>query len=310
MTLMASQDSGKNDLFYTTNGDLRGYIKPHPLRELWFHTGTACNLKCPFCFEGAGPNDSRIQMPSLEEIKPFIDETVGLDVKRFSFTGGEPFVNPDFVNILGYALLFKPCHVLTNATKPLFAKLNEISQLKKLPHALSFRVSLDFPNPEDHDKNRGKGNFYLSLEMLGQLYNLGFRVEIARHAQENENSAKVNDQYLPFFKSVNLPISTPIIAFSDLFKPNSSPNVPQITENCMTSYKTKEEREGFMCSYSKMVVKKADKMRVYACTLVDDDDTYDMGSTLNESMSNKIMLKHHRCYVCFSSGTSCTGAGL
>ena len=37
----------------------RGYIQPGALRELWFHTGTACNLACPFCLEGSRPGDDR-----------------------------------------------------------------------------------------------------------------------------------------------------------------------------------------------------------------------------------------------------------
>jgi len=48
------------------------------------------------------------------------------------------------------------------------------------------------------------------------------------------------------------------------------------------------------------------RMRVYACTLVDDDEDYDLGSTLSESMKIRIMLKHHRCYSCFGQGASCS----
>ena len=39
--------------YRTPNGDPRGYIESAVLRELWFHTGTACNLACPFCLEGS-----------------------------------------------------------------------------------------------------------------------------------------------------------------------------------------------------------------------------------------------------------------
>ena len=42
-------------LTVTPDGEPRGYIQPHALRELWFHTGTACNLSCPFCLEGSKP---------------------------------------------------------------------------------------------------------------------------------------------------------------------------------------------------------------------------------------------------------------
>ncbi|MEA2068367.1 MAG: radical SAM protein, partial [Verrucomicrobiota bacterium] len=82
--------------------------------------------------------------------------------------------------------------------------------------------------------------------------------------------------------------------------------VPHITESCMTTYKTAEERDNFMCSFSKMVVKKGGKLRVYACTLVDDDEDYDLGGSLSEAMKIRVMLKHHRCYTCFAAGASCS----
>ena len=47
-------------------------------------------------------------------------------------------------------------------------------------------------------------------------------------------------------------------------------------------------------------------VRVYACTLVDDDDDYDLGADLDGSMDYRIMLGHHRCYSCFAHGASCT----
>ena len=74
----------------------------------------------------------------------------------------------------------------------------------------------------------------------------------------------------------------------------------------MTTYKTAEERDRFMCNFSKMVVKKEGRMRVYACTLVDDDADYDLGGSLSEAMRIRVMLKHHRCYTCFAAGASCS----
>ncbi len=297
-----------NDWFFTTDGEPRGYIESQPLKELWFHTGTACNLSCPFCFEGASPGNNRIEALKLKDAKSFIDEALSLGVEKFSFTGGEPFVNPEIINILEYALKFKPCHVLTNATKPLLMRLNEVEYLQRMPNELSFRASLDFPNPKAHDANRGRGCFELTLKVLAQLHQMGLKIEVARHSLPDEDLEKANSEYYPFFYAVGLPDTTPIIAFSDLFRPGSCLDVPQITENCMTTYKNKEERAGFMCSYSKMIVKKNGVASVYACTLVDDDEAYDLGASLKTALGAKVMLRHHRCYSCFSVGTSCSAS--
>ena len=76
-------------------------------------------MSCPFCLEGSKPGDDRLNKVTFEDVRPFIDEALALGVERFSFTGGEPLVIKDMINVLGYALNYRPCLVLTNATAPL-----------------------------------------------------------------------------------------------------------------------------------------------------------------------------------------------
>ncbi len=103
-----SSDPSRSENWRRTPDDQpRGFIQPHALDELWFHTGTACNLACPFCLEGSKPGDDRLQLLRFEEVVPFVDEALDLGVKQFSFTGGEPFINKDIVRILDYALLYQ-----------------------------------------------------------------------------------------------------------------------------------------------------------------------------------------------------------
>ncbi|MDP3678229.1 MAG: radical SAM protein, partial [Methylotenera sp.] len=64
----------------TPSGEPRGFIQPHALDELWFHTGTACNLACPFCLEGSKPGDTRLQLLRFADAKPYIDEALTLGV--------------------------------------------------------------------------------------------------------------------------------------------------------------------------------------------------------------------------------------
>ncbi len=63
---------------HTRNGDPRGYIDADKLKELWIHTGTACNLACPFCLEGSHPGDGRIPGMKLSDVKPFIHEAIDI----------------------------------------------------------------------------------------------------------------------------------------------------------------------------------------------------------------------------------------
>ncbi|UCE23155.1 MAG: radical SAM protein [Candidatus Zixiibacteriota bacterium] len=296
----------RHDWLVTPEGNPRGYIQPHSLRELWFHTGTRCNLGCWFCLEGAGPQVERLESLTFEDVRPLIDEAMALGVEQFCFTGGEPFVNHDIIAILEYALKNRPCLVLTNGTRPLRERMEEVRRLAGLSNKLRFRVSLDHPDRERHDEGRGHGSFALALESLIELRRAGFELSIARHITPDENAAEVNKQYRSIFRQTGLPLDTNIIPFPQLHRPFDRIETPHITENCMTTYKDETTRREFMCAYSKMVVKREGKVKVYACTLVDDDPDYDLGTTLHESMKFRIMLKHHRCYACFAAGACCS----
>lgn len=285
---------------------LPGYIQPKTLNELWFHAGTACNLSCPFCLEGSKPGDNRLNKIEFDDVVPFIDEAVELGVEKFSFTGGEPFIVKDIVKILSYALDHKPCLVLTNATKPLDKRLDEVLLLKSKKNRLNFRVSFDYPDPERHDEGRGEGNFEYALRTMKKLYDLDFGISIARQREAGEDLNAVDQRYQEWFKKAGVPTDTRIISFPNFLTPGSISSVPHITENCMTTYHTEESRDQFMCNFSKMIVKQNGRMRVYACTLVDDDLSYDLGGSLKKSMEQRIMMKHHRCYSCFAQGASCS----
>lgn len=294
------------DWLKTSAGQPRGYIQPGTLEELWFHTGTACNLECPFCLEGSRPGDNRLQRITLRDAKPFMDEAMTLSVRQFSFTGGEPFIIKDFINILTYGSELLPCLVLTNGTDPVLKRLHRIETLKDSAHPINFRVSIDYPDEKLHDLGRGTGNFQKTLEGLRSLHNLGFAVSVARQMQPDEDTEAINVEYRSMLESAGLPANLRIVAFPDFDTPGAKRNVPDITEDCMTRYQTENTRREFMCSFSKMVIKKNGRMRVYACTLVDDDDDYDQGGILTESLSARVMLRHHRCYSCFTYGSSCS----
>ena len=290
----------------TPDGDPRGYIDSRTLTELWLHTGTNCNLSCPLCLEGSKPGDDRIKFITLDDAKPFIHEALQMGVEKFSFTGGEPFLNPHFVDILGYGLEHRPCMVLTNGTEPLRNQFGEVTKLLSKPNAVSFRVSLDHPDPELHDASRGKGNFSMALRALGLLHAEGFHVSIARLMETEEDSEAVDAGYAPYLDEAGLPADITVIKFPDFQTPGSIPDVPQITEHCMRTYTTEETRDAYMCNFSRMIVKRNGRCGVYACTLVDDDDQYDLADTLKESFEVRIRLKHHRCYSCFAFGSSCS----
>ncbi len=305
MINVVQQDAVKT-WFYTEDGDKRGYIQPHALKELWFHTGTACNLSCDFCLEGSGPADKRIELIKLDEVKPFMDEAITLGVEQFSFTGGEPFIARQMVKVLEYAANLRPCLVLTNATEPLQQRTKQLQVLQHCKHPVSFRVSLDHPNAAEHDAGRGEGTFLQALQGMRLLQAQGFHLSVARQMQPDEDSLSVEAQYREVFRQHGLDEDLHMVAFPDFLTPGASADVPDVSENCMTTYQTADSRRQFMCSFSKMIVKKRGRLAVYSCTLVDDDEDYDQGTSLSAALKDRVSMKHHRCFSCFSYGSSCS----
>ena len=304
--LMPREPARGADWSTTPTGEPRGYIDPHALDELWFHTGTACNLSCPFCLEGSTPGDNRLDRISLDDVRPLMDEAVSIGVRQFSFTGGEPFIVKDFVNILAHASRLLPCLVLTNGTDPVLKRLHHIERLRDSIHPISFRISIDWPEERRHDEGRGAGNFRKAFEGMRALHDMDFKVSIARQMSPNEDSAAIDARYRELASQWGLPDDLRIVPFPDFDVPHAHPDVPDVTEDCMTRYQDEASRRAFMCAFSKMVIKKGGRMRVYACTLVDDDPDYDLGGTLTEALGQRIRMRHHRCYQCFAHGSSCS----
>ena len=292
--------------YFTKSGEPRGYIQPGKLKELWFHTGTRCNLGCDFCLEGASQSSKRLDAPQIIEVKPYIDQAVAMGVEKFSFTGGEPFLVKDIIKILDYASQHRPVLVLTNGTAPLLKRLDALSKLLVNPNPIALRISLDTLDPASHDAHRGQGAFAQALVGLKVLHQKGFHISIARHMEKGEDSVAIEQGFRALFRLNGLPQDLAIVTFPDFLPPGSHPDVPDISEHCMTHYQSEESRIQFMCYFSKMIVKRNGKMQIYACTLVDDDLEYEMGGDLSECQREKISMKHHRCYSCFMYGSSCS----
>jgi sulfatase maturation enzyme AslB (radical SAM superfamily) len=290
---------------YTSDGKKRGWIKPQKLKEFWIHSGTVCNLRCPFCFEGSKPRNQRLDPMSLNDAKGLIDEAIDIGIEHISFTGGEPFLNKDFIEILNYTLDWFPALVLTNGTTPLLKHIEELKPLYSKKHPLSLRISIDYSDEKQHDAGRGAGNFARSLESMKLLSVAGFKVIAARISHEGENATIIEQNYRGLFRKKGIPETTGIVSFPSLALPGEHPNCPEITEDCIRNYCNADKVASFMCSYSKMAVKKDGRIAILPCTLVDDDEMFYLYHGLKDAMKYKVMLKHPRCFSCFSQGVRC-----
>jgi len=131
------------------------------LSALWIQvTGTWCNLTCTHCFNASGPKDPWVRRMGPAQVRAAIDEAAAIGVKELYFTGGEPFLHPDILELIQYALRHAPTTVLTNGTPITEAVADRLGALAAATrYSLEIRLSLDAPDAETNDAIRGRGVF-------------------------------------------------------------------------------------------------------------------------------------------------------
>lgn len=139
----------------STSQQIKDFLGIEPLQSASIRVTMACNLKCKQCYSIAGKKLKNEL--SLDEIKKVIDGLKQLGVIRIFFTGGEPFIRPDIIEILDYT--DKNNFAIYISTNGVFINQKIIDFLKTLKHLRTFQISLDGLR-KTHDSIRGvKGTF-------------------------------------------------------------------------------------------------------------------------------------------------------
>jgi uncharacterized radical SAM superfamily Fe-S cluster-containing enzyme len=149
-----------------------------------------CNLACPTCYAGSGPNYGRHR--TLEEIEKMFDIIVANegepDVVQIS--GGEPTVHPQFFEILDLAKSKPIRHLMLNTNGIRIAK--DLSFVEKLAGYMpDFEIYLQFDSfkPEVLEKLRGEDLTEVRKKAIANLnqFNLSTTLVITLQKGENED---------------------------------------------------------------------------------------------------------------------------
>ncbi len=131
-------------------GVRRPFVPGAPLQVVWNVTH-ACNLRCLHCYENAGARTS--DELTTDEALQVIDTLVDSGVLILAFSGGEPTIRPDILQLVEHSSdrgMFTA--MATNAV--LFSSRKKVQEFKNA--GLKFvQISLDGLNQETHDHFRG-----------------------------------------------------------------------------------------------------------------------------------------------------------
>ena len=302
-----------HDPAVTAKGETRATVSYTRTKTLWFNTGTLCNIECTNCYIESSPTNDRLVYLTVADVVPFLDELedAGEHNIEIGFTGGEPFMAPDMLDILRFVL--ERGHrvlMLTNAMQPMMrprVKGGLMQLLEQYGDRLTMRVSLDHFSPALHDEERGTGSFARAIEGLRWLSDNKFKLALAGRTIWGEEESVARDGYANLIKAEGLSVDpdnpSELVLFPEM---RADEDPPEITTACWGILN--KDPNDLMCASQRMVVKRKGRERasVVACTLLPYDERFDLGDTLAGARKD-VSLNHSYCAsFCVLGGGSCS----
>lgn len=306
----------------TAKGERRASVPLERLETVWFNTGTLCNITCANCYIESSPKNDRLAYLSASEVTTLLDELLrdGHGTREIGFTGGEPLMNPDILQMLGATLErgFEVL-VLTNAMQPMqraAIKRGLVALKDEHGPRLRMRVSLDHFTPELHEAERGAKTWPKAVAGLDWLNDNGFDIAVAGRTCWGEIEADERRGYADLIASRGWRIDPDdpkqLMLLPEM---DGRHDVPEITTACW-GILHKSPRD-MMCATSRMVVKRkgATGPVIVPCTLLPYEAAFEMGETFTEACAadtgmfakGAVKLCHPHCAkFCVLGGGSCS----
>jgi molybdenum cofactor biosynthesis enzyme MoaA len=271
---------------------------------LWLQVaGTLCNLECTHCFIASSPRNHSHEMMTLAQVQRHLAEAAALGVREYYFTGGEPFLNREILEMIEAALALGPVTVLTNA---LLLKPGTAQRLRELfdasPYSLDLRVSIDGYDAPTNDPIRGAGSLERILAGIRNLTEAGLNpVLTVTEACEGAGTEEGRQRWLAFLRAIGL--TQPRLKVMPLLRLGAETHRSrnyEAWETLQGRTLTRAEAEPLVCASSRTATAKG----VYVCPILIEFPEARMGSALHEGR-RPATLANQACYTCHARGLSC-----
>ena len=142
------------------------------LGMLFIEVTDKCNERCIHCYADSSPE--RTDFLPLEQIISVMDQALDFGTPFVQFTGGDPLIHPDIVEIASYAskLPFKGVEIYTNGLL-----LNERMLKKIMPYKPQLSFSIYADRADIHDGiTRVPGSWKRSLDAMKRAKEAGLNI--------------------------------------------------------------------------------------------------------------------------------------
>lgn len=206
-----------------------------------------CNLKCSHCILNAAPTAP--DMLDLEAAKQIVLKIVEISPKNLTFSGGEPFIRKDFIELLAFTRenFTGEIHVISNGT----VIPNE--SMKRLPQLVDvISLSMDGYDKASCEKIRGKGVYEKLIQKIKELQDNGF-TKITLSQIITKDNSKNEEKFFELCEELSVvPMLRPLIsdgrAKGDFSTENLVPTDMMFQE--LNGYRCRPGKREIMISYN------------------------------------------------------------
>src|SRR5436190_14961161 len=240
---------------------------------------------------------------TVDAVSQAIAAAAARGVREIYFTGGEPFLHAQLLDMLAGALAVAPTTVLTNGMligDRIADMLADLAVAAR--YSLEVRVSLDGYTEEMNDAIRGRGVFRLALAGAVRLArrNLLPLITVVRTWDDADELATL-DEFARVLKDAGcdrprIKVLPPLPLGRELTRIAGLQRDECVTAAMLDGF----DRELLMCSNSRLVTDRG----VWVCPLLVGQPDARLGMTLDEAASS-YELRHQTCVTRWRHGTSC-----
>lgn len=145
------------------------------LHELWVVTNDNCNLRCRHCYTIERVKQGRTGIPGAA-LLGILGEAHELGTEVFYFTGGEPTMRHDFLDLARFVLERAKLILFTNGLTIDDALAGQLAQWRE---RLVVQVSIEGPDEAINTPVRGKGSYTKAMAGVRTLLRHGIRVGVS-----------------------------------------------------------------------------------------------------------------------------------
>ena len=184
-----------------------------------------CNYSCPFCHNEGQSKDKTPILMKLDDFKSFVTFLETEKIEELHFSGGEPFLNPNIVNMIRFAEERLACDIgcATNFSRITKEHLESLKGSR-----VKFNVQFPFATKDAFKKSTGNGNMDKILNTIEMVRNTGIMVGLNSVIQSNDISSVKNLIELAIQYEIPLKLLPQIgLKGSDKFKDSIIPLVEE-----------------------------------------------------------------------------------